>query len=143
MDKQVKLGGIKNDNGKPKLGLVPKSLIWAVGTILTFGADKYGDHNWRSGLAWSRVYDALLRHLTAWWSGENLDKESGKSHLWHAACELAFLIEYEEAKGGIDDRYKGPTSDTERGVDSMHNTTGDACNCYPCSISLVRLSDAH
>jgi hypothetical protein len=96
--------GKKFDEGKPQLGLVPKSLIWAVGTILTLGAKKYGRDNWKNGLAWSRVYDALLRHLTAWWAGEGLDLESGKSHLWHAASELAFLIEYEESGAGEDDR---------------------------------------
>jgi hypothetical protein len=104
MDGQLRLDGKKFDEGKPQLGLVPKSLLWAVGTILTFGANIYGRDNWRKGLAWSRPYDALLRHLTAWWNGESLDLESGKSHLWHAGCELAFLIEYEETKTGEDDR---------------------------------------
>jgi hypothetical protein len=107
MEGQLQLCGKKSDSGKPQLGLVPTSLILAVGRILTMGAKKYGHHNWRNGLAWSRVYDALLRHLVAWWSGEEKDSESGQSHLWHAACELAFLIEYEETKTGEDDRYKG------------------------------------
>lgn len=106
MDGQPRLDGKKFDEGKPMLGLVPKSMIWAVGWILTFGAKKYGAHNWRKGLAWSRAYNALLRHLTAWWDGESLDAESGRSHLWHAATELAFLIEYEESKTGEDDRFK-------------------------------------
>jgi hypothetical protein len=105
MDKQPRLDGKKDDQDKPQLGLVPKSLIWAVGIILTFGAKKYGAENWRQGLAWSRPYNALLRHLTAWWAGETTDLESGKSHLWHAATELCFLIEYEESKTGLDDRY--------------------------------------
>jgi hypothetical protein len=106
VDKQPRLDGKKFDEGKPMLGLVPKSTIWAIGWILTFGAKKYGEHNWRKGLAWSRAYNALLRHLTAWWDGESTDMESGKSHLWHAATELAFLIEYEESKTGEDDRWK-------------------------------------
>jgi hypothetical protein len=106
MDGQQRLDGKKFDEGKPELGLVSKSLIWAVGTILTFGAKKYGAHNWRGGLAWSRPYNAILRHLTAWWDGESLDAESGKSHLWHAATEIMFLIEYEERGTGHDDRYK-------------------------------------
>lgn len=110
MQGQVKLNGKKDDQDKPMLDLVPKSLIWAVGEILTQGAKKYGTHNWRDGLLWSRPYAALLRHLTAWWSGENLDAESGKSHLWHASAELAFLVEYEQSKTGKDDRYKGPNS---------------------------------
>ena len=105
MDGQPRLDGKKFDEGKPELGLVPRSLIWAVGTILTFGAKKYGAHNWRKGLAWSRAYNATLRHLTAFWDGETQDLESGKSHLWHAACELAFLIEFEEKGIGHDDRY--------------------------------------
>ena len=106
MDGQPRIDGKKYDEGKPELGLVPKSLIWAVGIILTFGAKKYGPNNWRNGFIWSRVYNALLRHLTAWWGGEDLDTETGKSHLWHAACELAFLIEFEESRTGQDDRYK-------------------------------------
>ena len=51
------------------------------------------------------MYNATLRHLTMFWDGENLDQETGKSHLWHAATELAFLIEYEEKGLGNDDRH--------------------------------------
>lgn len=121
MDGQPTLDGKKNDQGKPQLGLVPGSLILAVGTILTFGAGKYGKHNWRKGLAWSRPYDAMLRHLVAWYDGESFDLETGKSHLWHAACELAFLIEYEQKGVGHDDRYIPQTSvqhDSNTGVRS-------------------------
>jgi hypothetical protein len=106
MQGQVQLNGQKNDQGKPMLDLVPRSLIWAVGDILTSGAEKYGKHNWRSGLLWSRPYAALLRHLTSWYDGEDTDTESGRSHLWHAAAELSFLIEYEAKQLGKDDRYK-------------------------------------
>jgi len=118
MDGQPTLDGKKNDQGKPQLGLVPASLIWAVGTILTFGSIKYGKHNWRKGLAWSRPYDAMIRHLTMWYDGESVDAETGKSHLWHAACELAFLIEYEQKGVGYDDRYI-PKTDAERNLDTV------------------------
>lgn len=105
-DGQTKLGGIKHDDGKPQLGLVAKSLIWAIGTVMTLGVDEYGRDNWRQGMDWDRPYNAALRHLTAWWDGEHLDPKSGKSHLWHAAAEVMFLIEY-EAKGlGHDNRYQ-------------------------------------
>jgi hypothetical protein len=105
MDGQVRLDGKKFDEGKPQLGLVTRTLIWGIGTIMTMGVSKYGRDNWRGGMAWSRPYDALLRHLTAWWDGENKDAESGHSHLWHAAAELMFLIEYEAKKLGQDDRH--------------------------------------
>jgi len=103
-DGQPRLDGKKFDEGKPKLSFVARSLFVAIAFIMEPGAVKYGRDNWRKGMLWSRPYDALLRHLTAWWEGESCDKESGKSHLWHAACELMFLIEYEMKGLGEDDR---------------------------------------
>lgn len=104
MDGQPRLDGKKFDEGKPKMSFVARSLLTAIAYIMEPGAVKYGRDNWRGGMDWSRPYDALLRHLTSWWDGESADLETGKSHLWHAACELMFLIEY-EAKGiGRDDR---------------------------------------
>jgi len=96
----------KHDADKIRLELIPPSLLRAVGTILTFGAKKYDDDNWRKCEKWSRYYGALLRHLNAWWDGEDLDSESGHSHLWHAGCCLAFLIEFEASKISTDDRRK-------------------------------------
>lgn len=106
MDGQPRLDGKKNDSGKPRLGLISRVFLWGIAEILTHGAKIYGDHNWREGMLWSRPYDALQRHLTAWWDGEDIDKDSGKSHLWHAAAELQFLVEYESKGMGKDDRYK-------------------------------------
>lgn len=98
------MDGVKYDRAKTRMELLPPELLQAVAEILTFGADKYGDRNWEKGMLWSRVYGALLRHLNAWWGGEDLDEETGKSHLWHAGCCLAFLIAYEQRAIGQDDR---------------------------------------
>lgn len=97
---------MKFDGDKVRMELIPPELMEAVGTILTFGAKKYADRNWEQGMSWSRVYGALLRHLNAWWSGDSLDPETGKSHLWHAACCITFLIAYEQRGVGTDDRQK-------------------------------------
>jgi hypothetical protein len=35
--------GLKHDGGKPRLSLVPPILIKAVGTVMTHGAEKYGE----------------------------------------------------------------------------------------------------
>lgn len=70
-----------------------------------------GDRNWEHGMDWSRVYGAMLRHQNAWWSGEDTDPESGRSHLWHVACCAAFLLTYEMRGVGRDDRWKSPTAD--------------------------------
>lgn len=99
-------GGVKFDANKIRMDLVPVEGVYAVADILTGGAAKYGDRNWEKGMDWSRPYGACLRHLFAWWGGENTDRESGKSHLWHAACNLFFLIAYSQRGVGNDDRSK-------------------------------------
>lgn len=98
--------GVKYDMDKPRMDLIPPEVVNELAKILTFGAKKYGDRNWEAGMAWSRPYAALIRHILAWWSGEDKDPETGESHLAHAACNIAFLITYEQRQIGIDDRRK-------------------------------------
>lgn len=107
-------GGFKKDEGKVRLELFPPEMIFAVSTILGFGAIKYPYRNWEHGMSWGRVFGALMRHLWAWWGGKqptktnfafgDLDIETGCSHLWHAACCITFLVTYEERQIGEDDR---------------------------------------
>jgi hypothetical protein len=100
--------GRKDDSLKLRMELIPPEILVALGDILTFGAKKYGDRNWEKGMAWSRVFGACMRHLWAWWACERVDDETGRSHLWHAACCIAFLIAYEMRASGIDDRPASP-----------------------------------
>lgn len=101
------IGGVKHDESKRRMDLIPTSLGSAVARVLEFGASKYGDNNWRKGLKWGRVYAALQRHLADFWDGNDLDSESGLPHLYHAACNIAFLIEFYEKRKDLDDRYSG------------------------------------
>ena len=94
----------KHDHDKVRLELIPPELLMAAGTILTSGAVKYGDGNWLGGMKWSRIIGATMRHFEAWRGGQDLDEESGKSHLWHVATNIAFLITYEQRCLGEDDR---------------------------------------
>ncbi|MET3559775.1 hypothetical protein ABID39_000452 [Bartonella japonica] len=96
----------KNDDGKPRVELIPPSQLMEIGRVLEFGAKKYGANNWRNGMHWSRLQGAALRHLLAWSEGENTDSESGLSHLAHAACCILFLMECEAKQIGHDDRPK-------------------------------------
>jgi hypothetical protein len=96
--------GVKFDQDKVPLDLLPVDSLWSIAKVLAFGAKKYGAHNWAKGMAWSRVYGALLRHITQWWQKEESDIESGMSHLWHAGCCILFLIAFELRKIGKDDR---------------------------------------
>lgn len=98
------MSGVKYDVGKVRMELLPPELLSGTATILTFGAEKYSDRNWEEGMKWSRVFGALMRHMWAWWGGEDNDPETGHSHLWHAACCIAFLMAYEQRQIGEDDR---------------------------------------
>lgn len=95
----------KADAGKVRPTLVPPSLVWAVAAIREFGCRKYHDpENWRK-VEPDRYRAALYRHWLSYLDGERLDPESGLPHLWHLACNAAFLIEMEEK--GNEDRRQG------------------------------------
>lgn len=88
-------GGIKYDNSKPMMELIAPEFLEGTADILTYGASKYSQRNWELGIRYGRVFGALMRHLWAWWRGNKVDNDTGKSHLWHASCCLMFLIAYE------------------------------------------------
>lgn len=98
--------GVKFDGDKVRMDLLPPELLFAVAKILSFGSKKYSPRNWEQGMSWGRVFAALMRHMWAWWGGEDKDPETGESHLWHAGCCIAFLIAYEARGVGTDDRHK-------------------------------------
>ena len=90
---------MKKDLGKPRLALVPPSLIEAVGQILTFGAAKYEPNGWKR-VDPDRYKDAMVRHLCAYLEDEfSVDEESGLPHLWHMTCNAAFLIDFQTHTG--------------------------------------------
>lgn len=103
----VTQGGTKHDGGKPPLSLLDRTWLDGTAMVLAFGAKKYAAHNWRAGIAFSRLSDAALRHLTAFIDGEDTDPESGLPHLYHASCCLMFLSNMSETRPDLDDRYKG------------------------------------
>lgn len=91
--------GQKFDKGKPRWSLLPFRELENVVEILTFGADKYELDGWKKVKPTSRYVDAALRHFTSWISGEKKDPESGKSHLAHVACNILFLMWFENEGG--------------------------------------------
>lgn len=98
--------GKKYDKDKPRMELISAIATLKKAKIYTFGAAKYGDNNWRAGIKWSRILGALKRHITAYEQGEDLDSETGISHMAHAACCVDFLLEFEETHRDFDDRYR-------------------------------------
>jgi hypothetical protein len=69
------------------------------------GADKYGKFNWREAEILASTYKgAMLRHLRAWCEGEDVDPESGVSHLYHIRACCAIVLDSEMHGTLIDDR---------------------------------------
>lgn len=93
----------KADAGKPQITLVPRRIIWDIAAIRMYGNQKYGDpENWRQ-VEPQRYKDALMRHLLKYLDDPTgVDEESGLPHLWHAACNIAFLCEMEDRKNESD-----------------------------------------
>ena len=102
----TKSPALKFDADKVRVELLSVDAMNEIAKVMTFGAKKYADHNWRNGFNWSRLYGAALRHLFAHLNGEDKDPESGLSHLAHAGCCIQFLIEHEVRGLGKDDRFK-------------------------------------
>ena len=114
LEEAIKNGGTdyhaKQDKGKAKLSLVPRRIIWDVATIREYGNNKYpdgGPDNWRT-VDVTRYRDAAYRHFLRYLDDPHgVDDESGLPHLWHLACNIAFLCEME-------DLYFGHGTEVER-----------------------------
>jgi hypothetical protein len=96
--------GKKFDAGKTRLELLPWVALEEVGKVVTFGAKKYGDANWKKGMEWSRLMGSSLRHFSLFAQGKDIDDESGLPHLAHLACNALFLLYYWKERRGKDDR---------------------------------------
>lgn len=90
-----------------RFDLIPVGALTALAEHYGVGAEKYDENQWRKGYEWSKSYAALQRHLTAWWGGEDIDAETGSSHLaavaWHSFTLLTFIHEQPD----FDDRFHG------------------------------------
>lgn len=97
-------GGKRYNTGKLEWHLLPLETLKDTVKVLMFGKKKYGEGNWQKGMSWLIVYDCAMRHLQAWREGEDIDSESGLSHLSHILCNIIFLIWYNLNGKGKDDR---------------------------------------
>jgi len=59
--------------------------------VFKFGGAKYGKNNYLKGHHVDQLTAAALRHLLAYQGGEELDPESGYSHVAHIMCCMAML----------------------------------------------------
>ncbi len=93
--------GIKHDQGKLRMDLLPPEAIFAIASVMTHGAVEYGENTWQN-VESTRYEAAIKRHLlkrdlSGWRSA---DPKSGYPHSWHALCSLAFVVA-QEIRSGI------------------------------------------
>lgn len=81
-----------NDN-KPQLSYLLDAMpaLKDMVEVMEFGSRKYARNNWRLGFPKDKLLDSMLRHIDAFYSGEDIDPESGKSHVGHIMCNAMFL----------------------------------------------------
>jgi hypothetical protein len=97
---------------KTPLGLIPPYAMDQTAWAHKLGAEKYGPFNWRdTGVCASTYINAIMRHLNAWRDGEDLDPESGISHLAHIACSCNILLDAGYCDTLQDDRNVLPNAD--------------------------------
>lgn len=95
-------------SSKPRTAAIPPIAIMAMGTAMQTGADKYEAFNWRdTSVTASVFYNAMMRHLLQWFSGENHASDSNTHHLAHLMAGAAIILDAEMNGVFNDDRPKG------------------------------------
>ncbi len=128
---------VKDTNPKDALGIkkvplhcIPTKPMLEVGLAMMEGGRKYGAHNYRvMGVRMSTYYDAAMRHLMAWWEGEDIDPDSGVHHL--VKCMASLFVVRDAMHMGLckDDRpvkYPGGIN-----LDGFNKIAADIVKTYP------------
>lgn len=98
-------GGQKGQK-QARMGSLDPWALLQVGEVAGFGEEKYERLNYMKGYDWNLNYDAMQRHLGLFWSGVDLDEESGLPHLAHAAWHCLALLAFGHHGLGTDTRYR-------------------------------------
>ena len=115
--------------GKAPMSTVSAPVLLEVGVAMLEGARKYGRHNWRAASVRASVYyDASFRHLFAWWEGEDLDTDSGISHITKTIAGLMVLRDAMIQDKFIDDR---PPKSPAGFVQELNSRAADILKRYP------------
>ena len=83
----------KDDKDKPDYSLLTSAMLEPMIRGFMHGETKYSRGNFKQGFVNTRLTAAAMRHIMAWNDGEDVDPESGHSHLGHAMAALAMLCD--------------------------------------------------
>lgn len=114
---------------KAPMSAVSGPFVLSVGLAKLEGALKYGRHNHRAiGVRSSVYYDAAMRHLMAWWEGQDTDPDSGLSHIVKAAACLEVLFDSMQIGNLNDDR---PPVHNQDWIDVLNRKAAALLEKYP------------
>lgn len=84
---------LRYNTGKPELSYILDAMpaLKDMVAVMEFGAKKYDRNNWCKGFPKEKLLDSLLRHVDKFYSGEDIDPESGLSHVGAIMCNSMFL----------------------------------------------------
>lgn len=87
---------LRYNEGKLPWHLVDFRALEPMVRVLAYGAKKYSADNWKKGLSLTEIRDSFIRHMKEWNSGQEIDPESGESHIGHMMCNLLFYAYFTE-----------------------------------------------
>lgn len=114
---------------KVSLSRVSSFVLMDMSLGMLEGDRKYGGHNYRVAAVRASVYyEATMRHLMAWWEGEDIDKASGLSHITKALSSLAVLRDAMHNNKMNDDR---PPKLEDGWIDELNKKAALIIEMYP------------
>ncbi len=115
---------------KVSLAVLSFQVLWQIALGMMEGALKYGRHNYRvSGVRASVYFDATMRHLGRWFEGEDIDPDSGLSHITKAMTSLHVLLDSMLQGNWVDDR--PPRASNQSWADAGNNGVLVLLQKYP------------
>ena len=98
--------GTKFDGGKADMSLIPMIALLEESKAFMVGEKKYGRYNYCKGHEAHQLVAAAMRHLTAWFNGEEHDPIDGQHHLGAVRACCAMILRQQELGTLRDDRFK-------------------------------------
>jgi hypothetical protein len=115
---------------KMPVSTLSPQVMGEVGVAMLEGALKYGRHNYRvAGVRATVYYDAAFRHLSSWFEGQDIDPDSGLSHITKAIAGLMVLRDSMLQENWVDDR--PPRVLNQSWVQDMNAKVAELLKKYP------------
>ncbi len=90
-EEEIKETALRYNEGKAQWSLVHFKSLLPMVKVMEFGAKKYAPDNWKKGMDRRRLLESAQRHLAALMDGEDIDPETGLSHMGHVMCNAMFF----------------------------------------------------